>query len=170
MKEKRRNKVFVLLALIFSGCHAASDSKPEPAYAKLPTASEVFNLRTKCAQLGQKILDDDLHGPAVSIREVSNYNPQTNRCYVKLEASPADLSAPMDKYYVNTSVYDGQTGELLVVANYKNLPGWGGPWDEKHEQKSGTIFYEHICTAEPCIGYEAAMKEIESFMRDSRQR
>jgi hypothetical protein len=170
MNEKRRYKVLVLLVLIFSGCHVASDSKPEPAKAKLPTVSEVFNLRTKCAQLGQKILDDDLHGSAVSITEVSNYNPQTNRCYVKLEASPADLTAPKDHYYLDTNVYDGQTGELLVFTKYKNLPGWEGPGDDKHESKSGMIFYEHKCAAEPCDGYDDAKKEIESLMLDDRQR
>ena len=144
--------------------------KPEPAKATPPTASEVFNLRNKCAQLGQKILDDDLHGPAVSISEVSNYNPQTNRCYVKLEASPGDLTTPRDQHYLDTSVFDGQTGELLAFTKYKNLPGWAGPGDDQHENKYGLIVYEHKCIAQPCDGYDAAKKEIESLMHDSRER
>lgn len=163
----------VLFSLVYFGAAFAMPPlalKRELAKANPPTANEVFDLRTKCAQLGQKILDDDVHGPAVSITEVSNYNAQTNRCYVKLEASPADLATPRDQHYLDTSVFDGQTGELLAFTKYKNLPAWTGPGDDKHENKYGLIVYEHKCVVQPCDGYDGAKKEIESLMHDSRER
>jgi len=47
---------------------------------------------------------------------------------IKLESTPADLSAPSDHYYIHTTAYDGQTGEMLAFTKYKNLPGWQLGW------------------------------------------
>lgn len=64
-----------------------------------PTAAEVFNLRSKCAELGQKILDGNLTGPALTQSQVSHYDPETNRCYVRLDVDTADLTVPPEKAY-----------------------------------------------------------------------
>jgi hypothetical protein len=101
---------------VLSGCERkASDATPEKAgQAPLPyrpaSAAEVFELRSRCAALGQKILEGDLHGPALSVDVSSNYNARTNRCYVELSASRIDDPV----HFHHETLYDGQTQEMLA--------------------------------------------------------
>ena len=90
------------------------------------TATETFHLRSECAHLGQKILDGNIVGIALTQDVVSHYDPETNRCYVQLTVTTADLSKPQD--YFGTYLYDGQTGEMLAWAR------------NEHEKKSGMVF------------------------------
>ena len=96
----------------------AQGSSPEktiaghaPIIAPTATATEIFHLRSECAHLGQKILDGNFVGVALTEDQVSHYDPQTNRCYVQLTVQTADLSKSAD--YFSTTLYDGQTGEIL---------------------------------------------------------
>jgi len=136
----------VSLLIVCSGCQKQPAPNPvadEPAFQK-PTATEVFNLRTKCAELGAKInaeydltgiwlaTSDELPYPFTQ-EHFSHYDPKTNRCYVELRAT-LDLSALrvlstrnaktlktkddfLARYEVDClerRLYDGQTGEELV--------------------------------------------------------
>lgn len=65
-------------------------------------------------------------GIALTQDVVSHYDPETNRCYVQLTVTTADLSKPQD--YFGTYLYDGQTGEMLAWAR------------NEHEKKSGMVF------------------------------
>lgn len=87
---------------------------------QLPTATEVFHLRTECAKLGDKILNNNIVGSALTQSQISYYNPKTNRCYVQLTISSVDLSLPAEKSYSNNVLYDGQTEEMLAFATNKN--------------------------------------------------
>src|ERR1035437_3922313 len=88
----------VLIVSVFfvsSGCQKSPTPKPvadEPTFQK-PTATEVFNLRTKCAELGEEIngkydfTGSELaatHRLLITQEHFSHYDPQTNRCYVEL--------------------------------------------------------------------------------------
>jgi hypothetical protein len=57
----------------------ASQTKPT---SRAPTATEVFHLRSECAELGEKLLLK-LYD-SVYYDQESHYNPQTNRCYVEV--------------------------------------------------------------------------------------
>lgn len=83
-----------------------------------PTATEVFNLRSKCAELGQKIMENNFIGSALTQDVVTHYDSQTNRCYADLHVNKADLSK-FNEYY-SRSVYDGQTGEMLASVTNKD--------------------------------------------------
>jgi hypothetical protein len=115
-------------ALSLTGCEKR-DCKQEHLVQRtvqLPTAIEVFNLRSKCAELGQKILDGNTIGSALTQEQVSHYNPKTNRCYVELDVHTADLTKPWtvdDRF-----LFDGQTSELLMFAKNDNgvKTGLGG--------------------------------------------
>jgi hypothetical protein len=77
------------LLIVPLACQKPSTSNAavsESAYQK-PTATEIFNLRTKCAELGDKILR--LHPVSAPFTEeqTSHYDPKTNRCYVDLVAT-----------------------------------------------------------------------------------
>ncbi|MGA3371192.1 MAG: hypothetical protein ABSC48_05470 [Terracidiphilus sp.] len=104
-------------AFAVSSCRqqkAAADN--QPASNRLATATEVFDLRSKCAALGEKIMSENIIGSALTHDQVSRYNPETNHCYVKLEVSTADLSTPREKFITHEYLYDGQTKELLATA------------------------------------------------------
>lgn len=87
---------------------------------KLPTAMEIFNLRSKCAALGKKMSEDK------GGEDISHYDPKINRCYVQLSNS------------MDTNLYDGQTGELLAVAVIKSIYNgkrdeWGMIYDDQYK-------------------------------------
>ena len=107
--------VFLSFVVGFWGCQKSptvpKDAVGETIY-KAPTATEVFNLRSKCAELGEKILDGNIIGSALAQEHVSHYDPKTNRCYVELDVHMADLSKWDD--YRSRNLYDGQTGEILA--------------------------------------------------------
>ncbi len=138
--------LIVLVLATLSGCQkpppptAVAD---EPAFRK-PTATEVFNLRTRCAELASKISSEhDTTGsdiaaiqkkpPFLTQEQVSHYDPKTNRCYVELRvtvdlallmalpngnAQAAKMKNDVLKHfepdYVERHLYDGQTGEELA--------------------------------------------------------
>ena len=68
---------------------------------------KVFNLRSRCAELGQKMLEDYVRHGAPYVTQVSRYHPRTNRCYV-------ELTAFTENY--DRELYDGQTRQKLAQA------------------------------------------------------
>ena len=125
-----------------------------------PTATEVFHLRSECATLGEKILEDSPVGSALSQSQVSHYDPQTNRCYVELTVQTADAQAPVSDYLGRRYLYDGQTRELLAFAEIIGTPSEG--------EKRGMVFAE---TGENIDnGYEPACLFIDKMMADDRKR
>jgi hypothetical protein len=94
-----------LLSVLSLSCGCQRQPRPqstvvEPAFKK-PTATEAFNLRTKCAELAEKISSEHDHaGISLALaqkrpptpltqEQFSNYDPKTNRCYVELRVTPA---------------------------------------------------------------------------------
>jgi hypothetical protein len=64
--------------------------------------------------MGEKLMEGNTIGNALTQDQVSHYNPKDNRCYVKLTVSTADLRTPRDKYRTDDYLYDGQTHEMLA--------------------------------------------------------
>lgn len=83
---------------------------------QLPTATEVFQLRAVCQQLGEKLGKSLSYGANWSREVMTNYNPGANRCYVTLDDSDAT-----DKRYLK-SLCDGQTGDILATASTEGNP------------------------------------------------
>ena len=104
----------------------------------LPTASEVFRLRSECAALGQKILDNNLIGNALTQSQVSHYNPTINRCFIEMTVQSGDLSGDDFSEYL----YDGQTGGMLAWTRKDKLAhiaGMGGVFSGPEKiSKSGS--------------------------------
>jgi hypothetical protein len=116
-----------------------------------PAATEVFNLRAKCAQLAEKILENHSPGSSVSTSQVSHYEPRSNRCYVLMKSN----STWADREYL----YDGRTGgELAVIETtnkgYKN----GVVFDWRHTPKSLTN-----------DGWDDANEYIDQMMAEDRK-
>ena len=121
-----------------------------------PTATEIFDLRSKCAALGRKMLDQNVIGPALTQTQISRYQPLTNRCYVELNAQTADMTKRMT--YFHTVLYDGQTGEML--ASMKIVNG----------QKSGMVFdRNHQTKTDANAGWDDARIYIDEMMADDRK-
>ena len=87
----------------------------EPQTYRSATATEVFNLRSQCAKLGEVISDEALIGSALTKDSSSHYNPKTNRCYVEVTIMPI-AGTRLD---VSTYLYDGQTKEMLAYYTAK---------------------------------------------------
>jgi hypothetical protein len=115
---------FVMLTLL--GCQQKERMAEMPSgISRAPTATEVFDLRSKCAALGERILENNPIGSALAQEQISHYNPQTNRCYIRLDVHSADFATPEDKFIREEFLYDGQTKELLAVASVRNGKQFG---------------------------------------------
>jgi hypothetical protein len=128
--------VFAMQLLAFPVIQSVAQKAFSP-----PTATEIFHLRSECAALGEKILDANVVGSALSKSQISRYDPQTNRCYVELTVQSADTSKPI--YYFSRSVYDGQTGEILAIARIKNGIKWGMVYDQNYQTKISNDDYDN---------------------------
>jgi len=144
-------RVSALIAVcLLAACSSKQPLSSAAPTHQLPTATEVFNLRSKCAKLGQQILDNNVIGSALTQSVVSNYNEKTDRCYVELTVQTADLTQSnqiMEQY-----LFDGQTKEMLAVAK-----------DDKGV-KSGIVFKEA-----GILGFDAVNNYISKKMADTSQ-
>lgn len=145
--------VLLSATLVFLSSCDSSTSNPkanQPSTAavhQLPTASEVFYLRSECAKLGEKILDNNFIGRALTQSQVSRYNPKINRCYVELTVQSADMTKQAE--IMSRYLFDGQTREMLDYAKI-----------EKGKQ-SGMSFKKEGIT-----GFEEARSYIDETMKD----
>jgi hypothetical protein len=110
------------MVVVFVGCRSnkgtpALPTPTAPVNAKPsfvpPTAEQAYSLKDDCTRRGEAILREDEIGPVLTKDQVSRYNPTTNKCYVRLEVHAMNLRE-WGKYDNTTSLYDGQTKELLA--------------------------------------------------------
>ena len=163
--------VFVVVLLVAAagfvgsfvrGVIGPTDAKPSAPHLaertnQLPTATEVFNLRSKCAALGEKMLENDFVGSALTHSQVSLYNPRTNRCYVELTAQTANVNIPIT--YLRTALFDGQTGEMLAYFKLEKGVSSGMVYDRQH-QTTKTLDAD---------GYDDAQAYIDKLMQENRE-
>ncbi|MDR3714374.1 MAG: hypothetical protein P4L51_16280 [Puia sp.] len=114
-----------------------------------PSATELFDLQSKCTAMGDKILEENVIGNALTHDQVSHYNPKDNRCYVKLTVQTGDLSTPRDKYIEDDSLYDGQSKEMLAFVNHKGNSKSGMVFDTSlqkimEDKKQADLDYDAI--------------------------
>src|SRR5437867_1255485 len=83
-------------------------------YFQPPTATELFNLRSRCAALGEKFLEQLSVGSGLTQYATSRYDPRTNHCY-----GDVVTQSTADGSYSNRSLYDLQTGEVLAFATIR---------------------------------------------------
>jgi hypothetical protein len=109
--------------------------------------------------MGAKIMNENIIGSALTQSEVSRYNPASNRCYVDLQVSSADLS----KFETSSDyLYDGQTGEMLA-------------WKKVHlSKRTGSISAADLIPANKrgdtdyTYSYETAEDLIDRLMKEDR--
>jgi hypothetical protein len=113
------------VVLFLSGCQESSAPTPRvptPSVGafsvRSPTATEVFNLRSKCAELGEKIVKNTVVSDVLQKEQVPHYEPKTNRCYVQLTIWNANLTNGGENF--EESLLDGQTGQVLAKIRREN--------------------------------------------------
>ena len=115
-------KPLALCAFLFLwGCQKPPSGAAVNANApsvQRPTASEVFALRSKCAELGENILKTKITGGDLQKEQLSHYEPKTNRCYVRLTVWKDNLGKG-DEYF-QQYLFDGQTGQMLAAIRREN--------------------------------------------------
>ena len=114
-----------------------------------PTATEVFN-QSKCAELGQAILDQQPFKSRTFPSQASRYDPRTNRCYVELTVLTDDINT------IHRYLYDGQTKEMLAHAARVN------------GKKEGQIFNNQP-NPPGIAGYFEATEYIDEMMAEDRE-
>jgi hypothetical protein len=125
----KRLTVTALLLLLCSCDRLSKQKQPEAASSyRAPSATELFDLQSKCTAMGEKVLEGNFIGNALTQEQVSHYNPKDNRCYVKLSVSTADLTTPRENYIEDDYLYDGQSKEILADTFVKG------------DKKSGMVF------------------------------
>jgi len=93
----------------------------ESSTFKKPSATEIFNLRSRCFALGDELLRGNKVIPPLAQEQTSHYDPKTNRCYVEVLVHKP-ISDPNKMKWTDYSfdgVYDGQTRELLAYVEDK---------------------------------------------------
>jgi len=108
----------MLTIFVLAGC-AKQDAVKPCEDSKRPSAVEIFNLRTKCGELGRALAKES--SPPIANEftdDMSNYSISENRCYVTLTTGP-DPSVRNLKWFDHVSLYDGQTREYLASTDEK---------------------------------------------------
>jgi hypothetical protein len=144
---------------------------PAPQLVALPTATEVFHLRSECAKLSAVILKDkeDNLQPWLETKtyawwhrlsETSHYSPESNRCYVNLVTR---TTSRHDETYEEWSqeLYDGQTKEMLAMTRIQ----LGGK-DATNKQGTGSVLVTTKDVYEDT--YKGAGQYIQDMMKDDR--
>lgn len=119
-----------------------------------PSATEVFHLRSECAELAEKIMNENTIGMALTQSVLSHYNPKTNRCYAELTVQSADLSSN----YLAEYLYDGQTKEMLAFAVHDKGKQYGCIFKMRPD-----VTYQNYM---PTYKYENIVQYIDDMMRD----
>ena len=144
--------------LFFSGCKQSSApiSPVDVPSFRSPTATEGFDLRSKCAEHGEKIMKNTVISSALKKDQVSHYEPKTNRCYVQLTVWSGDLAQGNE--YFQQSLFDGQTGQALAAIR------------RERGVRSGDIFIDPSpLNGNPDELYLDASSFISQIMADDRQ-
>lgn len=135
MKRILLMMTILLASTTFVGCCKKSGSLP---IAPRLSATEEFELRGKCAVLGEQLKRDVLadeiftvggnlvKSDKVLIEVASNYSVKANRCYVALTITPSNpLGLPRKGstlWWIHTYLYDGQTHEQLAESGKVAYP------------------------------------------------
>ena len=115
-----------------------------PAIAQpMPTAGEIFELRSKCQQLTEQLAKEKEAGliglNGLTVDAISNLNIQDVRCYgtFKLEWMSTDINPgkpPIQMSVVH--LYDINTRELMAATRKSGQYEDGNIFDETHELSS----------------------------------
>jgi hypothetical protein len=114
-----------------------------------PTATELFNLRSRCAELGKKFLDELAVGPETSKSLTSRYDPRTNHCYGDVVTRSQDGSLFI------RGLYDLQTGEGLAFAKIQKSEKVGMVSDRLSDMRND-------------LGFSDANEYINKIMQEDR--
>jgi hypothetical protein len=125
----------IIATSFFWPCEA--ENPPAEAVSGLPTATEVFHLRSECAALGRRILDRSLVGSTDTQSQVSHYDPKSNRCYVQLTVNGHGQT-------FNETIYllDGQTEEMLAALHHLGNDKSGLVYDRQHKNAGNPNAYD----------------------------
>ena len=121
-----------------------------------PTAT---NRRSRCAELGEKIMVDNAIGVTLTQSQLSHYDPRTNRCYVELTVQTIDRTGPKAAYY--RYLIDGQTKEHLAFASENKGIKSGTVFDKQYNRGKTSVFDVNI-------GWDYANSYIDQKMAEDR--
>jgi hypothetical protein len=151
-----KTKIIIAASIVWFlvGCSKpTAPTTPRVRTSQRPTATEVFNLRGRCQQLGEKLDSNMPYGGNWSRQTTTNYSVEANRCYVELY----DMKDTGREHL--RSLYDGQTSDLLAYAR-------------KDRATVGMIFIDsNIDTASDCKdGGDCGYTKVNDFISEKMKR
>lgn len=106
-----RHLLFCVALLASASC----SKSPDRAF-KIPTATEIFNLRQECARLAKaqenSIFPFGVKPENATVQSSSRYNPSSNRCFAEVQST--DVDSDTGRMTQTNSVMDGQSGRVLA--------------------------------------------------------
>jgi hypothetical protein len=144
--------------IVLAGCQ----SKPATPAKPRMSATEIFNLRTKCQQLTEKWQEDGvlgLTGPALTSEVESHYDPVSNHCYAKVTVTKNfgyvyDAKFKGDKAsddYLTITLGDAQIKKQILMLSQHN--GSRMAMDERKDDSFN-------------VSYDAVKAEIDRLMSE----
>ena len=162
----------VAAAALFAATSAFAGEKVQQP----PTATELWQLRSVCVELGRKIVKDVQHPlvqpPEYSLRMSSRYDPATGHCYVLTTEMRVDETYGGHKGDDRVILWDGQTGEILASIDRPILGEYSGNVDDL-QHVSPTLDKFDDDAAVKAFGkkkYEDAKSYINRLMSEDRER
>ncbi|SRR6266404_3155466 len=130
------------------------------AEAKPPSPYDLFNLRTACSGLGDKLLEKLPSRKGIEKTQSAHYNPKTNRCYVEAFFNSKDMAMP--GFIFERVLYDGQSTELLARALLNDR-------DKISDGKSGYVKDpKHQKTTESNRGWDDANTYMDELLEEKK--
>jgi hypothetical protein len=125
-----RFRLILVMVVLLAGCQSKPVTTAAIPCENRPTATEIFNLRGRCVELGNKLAAENKPVPDFSQYMESHYSVEVNRCYVTLATGTSLLGLQHgQKQSSNIYLYDAQTREELAQAYQRGpvaAPGGGG--------------------------------------------
>jgi hypothetical protein len=117
-----------------------------------PTATEIFHLRFECGALGKRKAEENQH-PKYSVGYTAHYDPQANRCYIRLQSALRSNSEGR----ILIMLVDGQSNEVMATAS--------SYWEKLATGKLETGEDGEIGESSPASG-DAAYLKAKAFIDD----
>jgi hypothetical protein len=167
-RTRRVSALSVAAAALLAATSAFAGEKVQQP----PTATELWQFRSACIELGQKIVKDTQHLHLTdSVEMSSRYDPATGHCYVLTTVMRVD-----DRYGhkgdTSVALWDGQTGRILASIHRPIVGEWLGNVDDpQHVSPTLDKFDDDAAVkAFKKKKYEDAESYINRLMSEDRER
>jgi hypothetical protein len=126
-----RTVIAIMVVVVMFCTQTHAQTPPQSPDSRRPSATEVFELQGKCAEVLDKMAERGkfVGKPVLSMQYASHYSGWRNRCYVEtVTLKDFAVESSVASNFVEDVVADVQTHELLVAAHRNDDKSYGMDW------------------------------------------